>query len=62
MIVDGRGSIVATIVLFGLVTLMHLSLVSREIILAIVLFVLIVFGITLIVELHREFGLLFITR
>lgn len=44
------GGIVAAAVLFGLATMIHLSLVSREIILAIVLFVPIVFGIMLIAE------------
>lgn len=44
------GGVIAAVALFGLATLIHLSLVSREIILAIVLFVPIVFGIMLIAE------------
>lgn len=44
------GGILAAIVLLGLTTLVHLSLVSREIIFVITLFVPIVFGLLLIGE------------
>lgn len=44
------GGILATIIFFGLTTLIHLSAVSRAIIFAITLFVPTIFGLLLIAE------------